>query len=106
MGQDTENILLSAWSHPLFTKLTNPDHPSSDSEVQSDPLPDVVSPVQLDVELVKVEVVVMTEDKQEEVQETVIGQAMSPVEQEASNECSPAGDDGCAAIPVVLESDR
>lgn len=106
VSQDTENILLSAWSHPLFTKLTNPDPPSSDTEVQSDPLPDVVGPIQLDVELVKVEVVVMTEDKQEEVQETVVGPTVSPVEKEASNECSPAGGDRCAATPAVLEADR
>lgn len=106
MGQDTEKILLSAWSHPLFTKLTNPDPPPTDSEVQSDPLPDVVSPIQLDVELVKVEVVVMTEDEQEEVEETVIGQTMSPVEQEVSNESSALGDDECAVTPVILEADR
>uniref|UniRef100_A0A8C4H082 C2H2-type domain-containing protein n=1 Tax=Dicentrarchus labrax TaxID=13489 RepID=A0A8C4H082_DICLA len=75
-------ILLSAWSHPLFTKLTNPEPPPADTEVQSDPV------LQLDVELVKVEVVVMTEDEQEDVEEAVIGRAASPVEQEASNESS------------------
>lgn len=106
MGHETETILLSAWSHPLFTKLTNPDPPPTNTEVQSDPLADVVSPVQLDVELVKVEVVVMTEDEQEQVEETVIGQTMSPVEQEASNESSVVGGEECAVTPVILEVDR
>lgn len=96
VGHDTEKILLSAWSHPLFTKLTNPDPPPADTEVQSDPFPDV--------ELVKVEVVVMTEDEQEEVEETVIGQ--SPVEQDTSNESSAEGGDECAVTPVILEEDR
>ncbi|KAM7375583.1 hypothetical protein PAMA_014609 [Pampus argenteus] len=102
VGCDTEDILLSAWSHPVFTNLTNPD-----KDVQSDPLPDVVSPVQLDVELVKEEVVVMTEDEQdeqEEEEETVIGEMMSPVEQEASNESSTMCSDDSSVIPV--EADR
>lgn len=94
MSQDTENILLSAWAHPLFTKLTNPEPPPADTEVQSDPV------LQLDVELVKVEVVVMTEDEQE----AVIGRAASPVEQETSNESSAPGDDDCA--PVIIGEDR
>ncbi|XP_044043460.1 uncharacterized protein LOC122871917 isoform X3 [Siniperca chuatsi] len=106
VGRDTEKILLAAWSHPFVTKLTNPDPPSTDTEVQSDPLPDAVSPIQLDVELVKVEVVVMTEDEQEEVEETVIGQTMSPVEHEASSERSAEGGDDCAVAPVILEVDR
>lgn len=66
----------------------------------------MVGPVQLDVELVKVEVVVMTEDEQEDVQETVIGQAVMAVEQEASNESSAVGGDECSDTPVVLEVDR
>ncbi|KAE8278564.1 hypothetical protein D5F01_LYC23474 [Larimichthys crocea] len=66
VGHDSEKILLSAWSHPLFTKLTNPDPPPSETEVQSDPLCAVDHPAQLDVELIKVEVVVMTEDEQDE----------------------------------------
>lgn len=106
MGQDAEKILLSAWSHPLFTKLTDPDPPPADSEVQSDPLPDVVSPIHLDVELVKVEVVVMTEDEQEEVEETVIGQTVPSVEQDASSESSAVGGDECAVTPVIAEADR
>lgn len=96
MDQDTENVLLSAWSHPLLTKLSNPTPPTASTEVQSDPLPDMVPPVQLDVELVKEEVVVvLTEDELEKVEEAVI----SPVDQEAS---SMAGD-GCA---VNVEVDR
>lgn len=106
MGHDTEKILLSAWSHPLFTKLTNPDTPPTVTEIQSEPLPDVVSPIQLEVELVKVEVVVMTEDEQEDVEETVIGQTVSLVEQEASSESSAVGEEDCAVTPVNLEVDR
>ncbi len=102
MGHDTEKILLSAWSHPLFTKLTNPDPPPTNTEVQSD-IPDVVGPIQLDVELVKVEVVVMTEDGQEEEEETVITQT---VEQEASSECLVVGGEEAAITPVILEVDR
>ncbi|XP_035533309.1 uncharacterized protein LOC118339718 [Morone saxatilis] len=98
VSQDTEKLLLSAWSHPLFTKLTNPEPPPADTEVQSDPV------LQLDVELVKVEVVVMTEDEQEDVEEAVIGRAASPVEQETSNESSAPGDDDCA--PVIIGEDR
>ncbi|XP_053170781.1 uncharacterized protein LOC128354591 [Scomber japonicus] len=65
VGCDTENFLLSAWSHPLFTNPANPDPPPppADADGQSDP------PVQPDVELVKEEVVVMTEDEQEEEEE-------------------------------------
>lgn len=99
VGCDTEKTLLSVWSHPLFTELTDPDPPSSDTEVQSDALPEVSSPFQLDVELVKVEVVVMTEDEQEEVEETVIGS-------EASNESSAVVSDECSVTPVVLEVER
>ncbi|KAE8277402.1 hypothetical protein D5F01_LYC24669 [Larimichthys crocea] len=106
VGHDSEKILLSAWSHPLFTKLTNPDPPPSETEVQSDPLCAVDHPAQLDVELIKVEVVVMTEDEQDEVEETVIGQTASPVEHEASNESSALGDGDCAVTPVTQEVDR
>ncbi|XP_047432199.1 zinc finger protein 569-like [Mugil cephalus] len=92
VGGDTEKTLLSAWSHPLLTKLTNPHPPPAipdvqsdtvpdvdcplqldvelDQDVQSDTVPDVDRPLQLDMELVKVEVVVTTEDEQED---TVIG---------------------------------
>ncbi|AWO95528.1 putative zinc finger protein 271-like [Scophthalmus maximus] len=106
VGHDTEKILLSAWSHPLFTELTNPEPPPIDTRVQSDALPGAVRPVQLDVELVKVEVVVMTEDEREqEVEETVIGQTESPVEQEASNESSMTYGDECAVTSVMLQVD-
>lgn len=98
--QNTESVLLSAWSHPLLTKLTNPNTPTTSREVQSDPFPDVASPVQLDVELVKEEVVVvLTEDELEEVEEAVIGRAMSPVDQGVSA----VGGDECA---VNMEVDR
>ncbi|XP_069577362.1 zinc finger protein 271-like isoform X1 [Brachyistius frenatus] len=103
---DAEKTLLSAWSHPLFTKLTNPDPHPSDADVLSDALPDVGSPLQLDVELVKVEVVVTTEDEQEDVEETVIGETVSSVEQEASNQSSTAGSDECSVTAVVLGVDR
>ncbi|XP_041834340.1 zinc finger protein ZFMSA12A-like [Melanotaenia boesemani] len=101
VGCDTERTLLSAWSHPLLTKLTNPDPPPSDTAVQSDVLPDVGGPLQLDVELVKVEVVVITEEEQEEVEETVIGQTVSLAETEASNQS-----EECSITPVILEEDR
>ncbi|KAM8722379.1 uncharacterized protein AB9X84_005050 [Acanthopagrus schlegelii] len=106
VGPDTEKILLSAWSHPLLTKPTNPDPPPVDTEVQSDPLSAVGDAIQLDVELVKVEVVVMAEDEQEEVEETVIGETMLPEEQEASNQSSEEGRDQCDTPPVNLEVDR
>ncbi|XP_034410210.1 zinc finger protein ZFMSA12A-like isoform X2 [Cyclopterus lumpus] len=90
VGQDTEKILLCAWSHPLFTKPTNPEPPLSDAEVQPDPPPDV--------EQVKVELVVMTEDEeQEEVEETVIGQS------ESSNESSAVGGNECPVTPGRLK---
>ncbi|XP_074521103.1 uncharacterized protein LOC141786247 isoform X2 [Halichoeres trimaculatus] len=69
VSPDSEQTLLSAWSHPLLTKLTNPDPPAHLTEVQSEVPPDPGSPFQLAVELVKVEVVVMTEDVQGELQE-------------------------------------
>uniref|UniRef100_A0A3Q3X5X7 C2H2-type domain-containing protein n=1 Tax=Mola mola TaxID=94237 RepID=A0A3Q3X5X7_MOLML len=77
VSHDTEKILLSAWSHPLLTKLTNRDPSPTDVEVQSDPLLDVVTPIQLDVELVKVEMMVMTEDEQGEEEETGIDSSSS-----------------------------
>lgn len=103
VGHETEKILLSAWSHPLLTKETNHDPPPTNAEVQSVLLPDMVSPSPLDVELVKVEVVVMTEDEQEEVEETAVGQT---VEQEVSSESSVVGGDEGAVTPVVLEEER
>uniref|UniRef100_UPI0037E7BE3D zinc finger protein 271-like n=1 Tax=Semicossyphus pulcher TaxID=241346 RepID=UPI0037E7BE3D len=106
VGHDTESVLLSAWSHPLLTKLTNPDPPPLDAEVQSGALPAEASPVHLDVELVKVEVVVMTEDEQEEVEEMVIGDTMSPEELEVSNQSSAVDGDECVVTPVMVEEDR
>ncbi|KAM9334329.1 uncharacterized protein ABDE67_022057 [Symphorus nematophorus] len=107
VGPDTEKTLLSAWSHPLFTKLTNPEPPPPpNTEDQSGAVPDTVSPLQLDVELVKVEVVVMTEDEQEDVEETVIGQSVSPAEQEASNQSSVPGGANCDVTRVILDVDR
>ncbi|XP_072235297.1 uncharacterized protein [Leuresthes tenuis] len=87
---DTERTLLSTWSHPLLAEPSNPDPPPSDTAVQSD------DPLQLDVELVKVEVVVMTEDEQEGVEETVIGETVSPAVS-TSNQSSAAE---CLVTPV------
>ncbi|XP_026157108.1 zinc finger protein 135-like isoform X2 [Mastacembelus armatus] len=101
VGTDTEKTLLSAWSHPLLKKLTNPDPPPTSAEVQSDALPAAVNPSQLDVELVKVEVVVTAGGQQEDVEETVIGQTLSLIEPEVSSESS-----ACSVTPVVLEVDR
>lgn len=98
MGSDTEKTLLSAWSHPLFNELSRPDPAPTNTVVQSDPLPSTVNPVQL----VKVEVVMMTEDEQE-VEETVIGPTVSPAEQEASSESSAEGGDEGSVTPVMLE---
>uniref|UniRef100_A0A096M6W5 Zinc finger protein ZFMSA12A-like n=1 Tax=Poecilia formosa TaxID=48698 RepID=A0A096M6W5_POEFO len=64
---ETEETLLSAWSHPLLTSPSNPD-PAGQSDG---------GPTQLDV---KVEVELMTED--------VIAQSVSEEEQEASNQSS------------------
>lgn len=99
VDQNTENVLLSAWSHPLLTKLTIPDPPTTSREVQSDLFPDMVLPVHLDVELVKEEVVVaLNEEELEEVEEAVIGQVMSPVDQEASEV---GGDEGAVNMEVA-----
>ncbi|XP_034534982.1 uncharacterized protein LOC117809649, partial [Notolabrus celidotus] len=109
VSPDSENILLSAWSHPLLTKLTNPDPPLH-SEVQSEALPsDQVSPFQLDVELVKVEVVVMTEDEQEEVEqleETVISDTVSLVEEQEANESAADGADEGVVSPGTGDDER
>ncbi|XP_067357201.1 zinc finger protein 345-like isoform X2 [Channa argus] len=85
------------------TKLTNPDPVPIGAVAQSDPLPEAVNPVQLNVDMVKVEVVVMTQEKHEEVEEAMIGQTMSPVEQEASNESSAEGGEERSVTPVILE---
>lgn len=96
MGCDSEKILLSAWSHPLFTKLTNPHLPSTGTAVQSDLLPDWHGPTQLELDLIKEEVVVMTEEEQEEDNEAVIGQSPPPAEEVASSGSSAVGGAGGA----------
>lgn len=82
MDQNRENVLLSAWSHPLLTKLNRWTPPAASVA----PLPDAAPPVQMDVELVKEEVVVvLTEDTPQEAEEAVIGRAVSPVDVRAVN---------------------
>lgn len=66
----------------------------------------MVTPIQLDVELVKVEMMVMTEDEQGEEEETGIGQTLSPAEHEACDESSAAGRAECAVARVILETDK
>ncbi|XP_028255523.1 zinc finger protein ZFMSA12A-like isoform X2 [Parambassis ranga] len=99
---DSEEALLSAWSHPLLTTLTNPEPLPSDADVESDALPEVNGPSLVDTELVKVEVVVMTEDGHEEVETTVIGQTESAEGQESSNESTAE----CSTASVELDVDR
>ncbi|XP_077440665.1 uncharacterized protein LOC144062814 [Vanacampus margaritifer] len=70
---DTENILHSAWSHPLITKLTNPEPPHLRVQVQSDSHIDT-GIIALDVDM---EVTMKMEDEEEE---TVTGQMPSPAE--------------------------
>lgn len=53
--------------------------------------------------MVKVEMVVMTEEEQEDVDETVIGQTMSPVEHEVSTDSSAVGNEEHA---VIVDADR
>ncbi|KAF7660270.1 hypothetical protein LDENG_00285280 [Lucifuga dentata] len=103
VGCDSEKILLSAWSHPLFTKLTNPLSPSTDVAVQSYPLPDWDGPAQLELDLIKEEVVVVTEEEQEEEDnKAVIGQIQPPAEQAASNQSSAACGGGCSEEKQTL----
>lgn len=49
VGAEAEKVLLSAWSHPLFSQLTN-----TKPQVQSDAPLAAASPAHLEVELVKV----------------------------------------------------
>ena len=51
------------------------------------------------------EVVVMTEDEQEGVEEAVIGETVSPAGL-TSNQSSAAGGEECLVPPVVLDVDR
>ncbi|KAK5847418.1 hypothetical protein PBY51_016544 [Eleginops maclovinus] len=113
VSQDTENVLLTAWSHPLLNKPTNQEPLPADiqseahPDVLSDPVPDVQSEAVPDVQSepvseeqqVKVEVVVLTEDQEE----TVIGHGE---EQEASNESSAGGGDTWDVTPVIVEVHR
>lgn len=62
-----------------------------------------MTPIHEGVEMVKVEMVVMTEEEQEEVDETVIGQTMSPVEHEVSTDSSAVGNEEHA---VIVDVDR
>ncbi|XP_060922889.1 zinc finger protein 878-like [Limanda limanda] len=71
VSRDSERILLSAWSHPLFTKLTNREPAPADAREQTHAVTGAVARSQPGAEQVKVEVVVMTEDEQEEVEEAV-----------------------------------
>ncbi|XP_077370374.1 uncharacterized protein LOC144014409 [Festucalex cinctus] len=72
---DTENILHSAWSHPLITKLTNPEPSHLSVQDQSDSHTDTGSTA-LDMD---VEVVVILEDENKE-EETETDQMPSPAE--------------------------
>ncbi|KAK1876287.1 Zinc finger protein ZFMSA12A [Dissostichus eleginoides] len=110
VSQDTENVLLTAWSHPLLNKPANQEPPPDNSQsealpdVQSDPPPDVQSEAVPDVQSeplfqVKVEVMVLTEDQEE----TVIGQSE---EQEASNQSAAGGGDSWDVTPVIVEVHR
>lgn len=68
VGEETEKILLSAWSHPLVSQLTDPK-----PKAQSNAPLAAVSPAQLEVELVKV--VLMPKGNQEEVHAAEVGSA-------------------------------
>ncbi|XP_033969375.1 uncharacterized protein LOC117469107 isoform X2 [Trematomus bernacchii] len=108
--QDTENVLLTAWSHPLLNKPANQEPPPANSQsealpdVQSDPPTDVQSDPPPDVQSeplsqVKVEVLVLKEGQEE----TVIGQSE---EQEASNQSAAGGGDSWDITPVIVEVHR
>ncbi|XP_076021946.1 uncharacterized protein LOC143012612 isoform X3 [Genypterus blacodes] len=83
VGCDSEKILLSAWSHPLFTKLTNPHPPPTGTAAQSDPVLDWHGHTQRELDLIKEEVVIMTEEEQEEEEEEE--------EEEAAEEAASSG---------------
>ncbi|XP_054650412.1 oocyte zinc finger protein XlCOF6-like isoform X2 [Dunckerocampus dactyliophorus] len=72
----TEKILLSAWSHPLITKLTNHEPPPLNAQAHSDAHTDIGSPNQRDVA-----VMVMMEDEKEAI---VSGQMSSPADLKSS----------------------
>lgn len=87
MGEETEKVLLSAWSHPLFSQLCD-----AEPQVQSDAPLAAASPAQLEVELLKV--VVMSKGNLEKAQCTDVDPVGSEVGTETSNE-----------QPVVAEGD-
>lgn len=87
VGEEAEKILLSAWSHPLFSQLTD-----SELQVQSDAPLAAASPAQLEVELVKV--VVMSKGDRVEACNVDVGLTESLVGPETSSE-----------QPVVAEGD-
>ncbi|XP_061643513.1 zinc finger protein ZFP2-like isoform X3 [Phyllopteryx taeniolatus] len=90
---DTEKILHSAWSHPLITKLTNPEPPLFSAQVRSDSQTDTGSAT-LDVQ-----VTLMTEN---ETQRTVTDQMPSPAEAKSN-----LGASAVASVPYVnLEAVR
>ncbi|KAM9835800.1 uncharacterized protein ACBR49_019498 isoform 2-T2 [Aulostomus maculatus] len=91
-------VLLTNQSSQLG-RVTTSEPLSSIEEGQSDLAPGVACPVTLDVELVKEEVVVMMEDEET----SMIGQVMSHVEEEASNDSLEVGSD---VIPGILDDDR
>lgn len=80
VGEEAEKVLLSAWSHPLFSQLTN-----TEPQVQSDAPLVAASPAQPEVELLKVGVMSKGGD---------VGLTESAVSPETSNE-----------QPVVAEGD-
>lgn len=88
VGEETEKVLLSAWSHPLFSQLSD-----AEPQVQSDAPLAAASPAQLEVELVKV-VVMSKGDRGEVCGNDDVGPTESAVGTETSNE-----------RPVVSEGD-
>lgn len=79
VAEETEKVLLSAWSHPLFSQLSD-----AEPQVQSDAPLAAASPAQLEVELVKV--VVMSKGDRGEVRCADVGPTESAVGTEMSNE--------------------
>ncbi|XP_008323598.1 oocyte zinc finger protein XlCOF6-like isoform X1 [Cynoglossus semilaevis] len=74
VGSDSEKILLATWSHPLITKLTNHSYSPSEATAQ----PSNIIAEDLNSQLVKVEVMVMTQDDQVE--------DVLPVQQDLTNQ--------------------
>ncbi|XP_010790760.1 uncharacterized protein, partial [Notothenia coriiceps] len=134
VSQDTENVLLTAWSHPLLNKPANqePLPANSQSEelpdVQSDPLPDVQSDPLPDVQsdpLPDVQSEPLPDVQSEplpDVQSEPLSQVKVEVlvltegqeetvigqseEQEASNQSAAGGGDSWDVTPVIVEVHR